>query len=107
PESVGDPRWPAHLHINLLPSGRGTGLGRALMAEWLGRLRGLQTPGAHLGTFAENLPAIRFFESCGFVRYGTPIRSPGFRTRDRQRMHIQWMVQSLTNTSDVAPLSRS
>lgn len=29
-----DERWPSHLHINLLPSARDTGLGRALMERW-------------------------------------------------------------------------
>ena len=94
-EALSDSRWPAHLHINLLPEGRGRGLGRRLMTTWLDRLRGANVPGVHLGTFAENHPAIRFFESCGFARHGTPLRAPGFRTRDGRRMHLQWMVRAI------------
>jgi GNAT superfamily N-acetyltransferase len=63
------PRWPAHLHIDLLPEGRGRGLGRRLMEGWLARLRR--------------------------VRQGAPHPAPGFRTREgRRRMHVQWMVRS-------------
>ena len=94
PEVLSDPRWPAHLHIDLLPEGRGRGLGRRLMEQWLARLRSLASPGLHLGTFAENHAAIRFFEGCGFARHGAPQRAPGFRTREGGRMHIQWMVRS-------------
>ena len=43
--------------------------------------------------------AIACFGSRGFRRYGGPIRVPGFRTRDGRRMHVQWMVQSLAESS--------
>jgi len=94
-EALADPRWPAHLHIDLLAEGRGRGLGRRLMEQWLARLRSLGIPGVHLGTFAENQAGIRFFEAVGFVRHGAPRPAPGFRTREgRRRMHVQWMVRS-------------
>ena len=92
-EALSDPRFPAHLHIDLLPEGRGRGLGRRLMEAWLARLRSLGSPGVHLGTFAENHAGIRFFEACGFVRHGGPHLAPGFRTREGRRMHVQWMVR--------------
>ena len=69
------------------------------MSAWIGRLRERGAPGVHLGTFFENHDAIAFFGSRGFRRYGGPMRVPGFRTRDRQRMHVQWMVQSLAEPS--------
>ncbi len=94
-EVLGDAHWPAHLHINLLPEGRGLGLGRRLVDAWLARLDSAGVPGIHLGTFAENYSAIRFFESCGFARHGVAILVPGFRTRLGARMHSQWMVRSL------------
>lgn len=90
-----DPRWPAHLHIDLLPEARGRGLGRRLMEAWLARLRELGSAGVHLGTFAENAAAIAFFEACGFARHGEPRLAPGFRTREGARMHVQWMTRSL------------
>jgi len=83
------------VHIDFLPEGRGKGLGRRILNRWFERLRELETPGVHLGTFAENQGAIRFFEACGMVRHGAPRPAPGFRTRDRERMHVQWMTRSL------------
>ena len=93
-ESLGAP-WPAHLHIDFLPEGRGKGLGRRILTMWFERLRGLGVPGVHLGTFAENHSAIRFFEACGMARHGAPRPAPGFRTRAGGRMHLQWMTRSL------------
>jgi ribosomal protein S18 acetylase RimI-like enzyme len=95
PDTLFDDRWPAHLHIDFLPEGRRRGLGRRIMNAWLERLRSLAVPGVHLGTFAENADGIAFFEACGFRRHGEPRRVPGFRTRDRRRMHVQFMVKSL------------
>jgi ribosomal protein S18 acetylase RimI-like enzyme len=93
-EALGAP-WPAHLHIDFLPEARRKGLGRRLLAQWFERLRGLGVPGVHLGTFAENHGAIRFFEACGMARHGAPRPTPGFRTREGGRMHLQWMTRTL------------
>jgi ribosomal protein S18 acetylase RimI-like enzyme len=89
-------RYPAHLHIDLLPHVRGTGLGRVLMSNWLDRLRSLGVPGVHLGTMAENTSAVAFFESLGFRRNGRPRPTPGFRSPDGGRLHSILMVQNLT-----------
>ena len=62
-----DERWPAHLHIDLLPEARGQGLGRQLMRRWFDLLRARGGCGCHLQTFAENLTAMAFFESVGFA----------------------------------------
>jgi GNAT superfamily N-acetyltransferase len=94
---VSDPRWPAHLHMNLLPEARGAGAGRRLMAAWLARLRELGSPGCHLGTLAENTNAIGFFTRMGFERYGPPLLVPGLRLRSGGRMHAQLMVCDLTD----------
>jgi ribosomal protein S18 acetylase RimI-like enzyme len=82
-----DPRWPSHLHINLLPEARGQGAGRGLMQAWLDRLRRLGSPGCHLGTLAENTRAIHFFQALGFAPYGPPVLVPGLRLRSGGRMH--------------------
>ena len=39
PAAVYDPRWPAHLHIDLLPAIRGRGAGAPLVRRFLGTLR--------------------------------------------------------------------
>jgi ribosomal protein S18 acetylase RimI-like enzyme len=60
--------YPAHLHIDLLPTVQGHGLGRKLIATLLNQLRGLGVPAVHLGVSAGNLRAIGFYERVGFHR---------------------------------------
>lgn len=61
-------RYPAHLHIDILPVGQGQGRGAALMERFLGRLRELGVAGVHLGVGARNIRAVRFYERVGFER---------------------------------------
>ncbi len=95
-----DPRWPAHLHIDLLPETVGRGVGSALMKIWLDRLRYMKVPGCHLGTLAENHRAIAYFEAMGFRKEGNNPPVPGERTRDGKRLHSQLMVQELHAITD-------
>ena len=90
-----DPRFPAHLHINLLPEIRGGGAGGRLVTTWLDVLRAEGTPGCFLQTLYENTDAIAFFEAMGFSRHGDPLLLPGERTPTGARTHDQTMVQSL------------
>ena len=90
-----DPRWPAHLHIDLLPDARGRGAGRRLVQRWLDSLRDRGVVGCHLQTFAENTGAIAFFESVGFRRHGPPAIVQGLRSPSGERLHTQVMVQDL------------
>lgn len=95
PAPFADPRWPAHLHIDLLREARGRGVGAALMRRWLDNLRRAGVPGCHLETIAENTGAIAFFESMGFERRRRPVPAPGMRSPRGERHHLQVMVQSL------------
>lgn len=95
PTEVVDDRWPAHLHIDLLPEARGDGVGRALMTRWLDALRADGIAGCHLTTWAENDGAIAFFEAMGFRREGPPHPMLGMRSPEGQRHHTQLMVQPL------------
>jgi ribosomal protein S18 acetylase RimI-like enzyme len=88
-----DPRWPAHLHINVAPPARGTGAADALMLRWFDRLREAGSPGCHLQTLAENTRAVRFFERVGFTEHGPALLVPGVRHRGKQ-VHQQTMVWS-------------
>jgi GNAT superfamily N-acetyltransferase len=95
PVSVIDPRWPAHLHIDLLAEARGHGFGRQLMTGWLDRLRHRGIAGCHLETWAENDGAIAFFQAMGFRKEGGPHLMPGMRSPRGARHHTQLMVQQL------------
>ena len=86
-----DPRWPAHLHINVVPEVRGTRVAAALMDVWQTRLRELHSPGCHLQTLIENVRAVRFFEKAGFVPHGPTPVVPGLR-HEGKRVRQQTMV---------------
>jgi len=69
PESPPDEivaRYPAHLHIDLLPELQGRGVGREMMGRLLDDLRARGVPGVHLGVDARNQRAVGFYEHLGF-----------------------------------------
>jgi GNAT superfamily N-acetyltransferase len=76
-------RFPAHLHIDLLPRAQGQGLGRALMLHLLQAMRDKSVPGVHLGVSTRNPRALGFYSHLGFQALPAP---PGagaiFMTRD-------------------------
>jgi ribosomal protein S18 acetylase RimI-like enzyme len=59
-------RFPAHLHINLLESARGRGLGHGLLERFLQRLEARGVPGVQLSTTDRNVAALRLYERAGF-----------------------------------------
>jgi protein O-GlcNAcase/histone acetyltransferase len=58
--------YPSHLHIDLLPRVQGRGHGRRLIERLLERLRAYGSPGVHLGLWARNTRALRFYQRLGF-----------------------------------------
>lgn len=60
-------RYPAHLHIDLLPRLQGGGYGRRLLETLLDALRAAGAPGVHLGVGLANHRAIGFYERMGFA----------------------------------------
>lgn len=94
PEAAHDDRWPAHLHIDLLPGIRGRGVGGRLLRAWLDRLDQAGVAGCHVQTLAENARALAAFESVGFERRGEPVVVPGMRTRRGGRHHAQLLTRS-------------
>jgi len=106
PPTYYDARWPAHLHIDLLPVCRGRGIGATLVRGWLDTLRQASVPGCHLQTMAENHKAIAFFETMGFTKRGKPLGAPGFRTRSGERMSVQLMVQPIEASADTQSQQR-
>jgi ribosomal protein S18 acetylase RimI-like enzyme len=60
--------YPAHLHIDLLPSAQGGGWGRALMLQLGAAAVAAGVPGIHLAMARDNLRALAFYERLGFTR---------------------------------------
>jgi ribosomal protein S18 acetylase RimI-like enzyme len=59
-------RYPAHLHIDLLPALQGRGLGRLLMSRLMQALRERGVPGLHLSVDPANTRARAFYDHLGF-----------------------------------------
>lgn len=70
-------RYPAHLHIDLLPEGQGQGLGRRLMTAFLDALRDRGVPGVHLGMNPANTRARAFYDHLGFTELTAPDADEG------------------------------
>ncbi|WP_406142297.1 GNAT family N-acetyltransferase [Streptomyces sp. NBC_01089] len=67
--------YPAHLHIDLLPSHQRAGFGRALMTRFIGALAEQDVPAVHLGMVTANTPARAFYDRIGF--HEIPVPDPG------------------------------
>ncbi len=87
-------RYPAHLHINLLPGTRGLGLGSALLTAYLNALRARGVPGVQLSTTRENEAALGLYGRAGFSVYAEeqlPLWTPWL---GRETVHVV-MVKDL------------
>jgi ribosomal protein S18 acetylase RimI-like enzyme len=58
--------FPGHLHLNVQPGAQGRGVGPALLAAALERLRTDGAPGVHVGVSPGNARANQFWERGGF-----------------------------------------
>lgn len=59
-------KFPAHLHLNLLPRLRGRGIGKQLFDRWLTALDGRGPAATHVAVNRANSGALRFWEKMGF-----------------------------------------
>ena len=66
-------RYPAHIHMNLLPRLRGQRVGSRLLQLWIAQAREAGVSGIHLGANAGNAGGIAFWQAGGFV----PVRTIG------------------------------
>lgn len=69
-------RYPAHLHIDILPEYQSKGYGQQLINTLLDKLREMNIPGVMLITNRDNKGAIRFYERLGFktiLAIGDPV----------------------------------
>ncbi len=65
PEEIAT-RWPAHLHLDLLPRLQGQGLGKCLLDAWLDLMAARGVRGVHLATGSRNARAMKFYAAYGF-----------------------------------------
>ena len=68
-------QYPAHLHIDLLPSHQRMGHGRELMDALFAALRSAGVPAVHLGMVTANTAARAFYDRLGF--HEIPVADPG------------------------------
>lgn len=59
-------RYPAHLHIDLLPAGQSQRQGPRMIEMFLNALRDRGVTGIHLGVSRRNARALRFYPALGF-----------------------------------------
>lgn len=69
-------RYPAHLHIDLVPQAQGRGLGRALIRTLLAELRSRGVPGVQLRYGEANTGAGEFYRRLGFHRLPSTPEDP-------------------------------
>lgn len=62
-------QYPAHLHIDILPSHQRQGYGGTLITEFLKGLQKREVKGVHLGMRADNTPAGNFYKKHGFEEF--------------------------------------
>lgn len=73
--------YPAHLHIDLLPSLQGQGWGRRLIETAISTLRDRGVPGLHLVAAADNTAALAFYDRLGFTRLASAEGAQAFGIR--------------------------
>lgn len=66
-------RYPAHIHMNLLPRLRGQRIGTRLLQMWIAQARAAGVRGIHLGANAKNTGGMAFWTRSGF----TPLQTVG------------------------------
>jgi GNAT superfamily N-acetyltransferase len=59
-------RYPAHVHLNLMPRAQGAGIGSRLLDRWLGLIAATSPEGVHVGVNRQNSRAVRFWARHGF-----------------------------------------
>jgi GNAT superfamily N-acetyltransferase len=72
-------KYPAHLHMNLLPRLRAQGVGSNLFDDWLAIAVGCDAKAIHVGVNHANVGAIRFWRKLDFAEL-TIDRLPEGRT---------------------------
>ncbi|MGE0280787.1 MAG: GNAT family N-acetyltransferase [Rhizobiaceae bacterium] len=70
-------RYPAHLHLDLLPRMRGKGAAAALLQRCFGQMRHAGVHAVMLGASRANHRGVKFWEKSGFAEIVSPDLEPG------------------------------
>lgn len=70
-------RYPAHMHMNILPRLQGHGMGRALFDRWCAAARAAGVSGLHVGVNFANPGGQTFWARCGFTPLPEALTGPG------------------------------
>lgn len=85
-------RFPAHLHLALLPEARGRGTGRALLSAYLDAAAARGVPGLQLSTTERHVAAGRSYAASGFQPWERR-RLPLWRPWTGQdETHVVWVI---------------
>lgn len=84
PKQITD-SFPAHIHMNLLPSAQGQGIGGKILERWTRQAIQLGISAVHIGANANNNRAIGFWNSQGFDKLVIP------------NQRTVWMARRLRN----------
>ena len=79
PAFVAD-RYPAHLHMNLMPTLQGQGIGARMFKAWKARASQLGATAVHIGASPKNTGAVEFWKRCGFTEIGEAAPASGSGT---------------------------
>ena len=74
-------RYPAHIHMNLLPRLRGQRVGSGLLRLWIDQAKAVGVSGIHLGANAKNSGGVAFWTKSGFEPLQTIGRTVWFGMR--------------------------
>jgi GNAT superfamily N-acetyltransferase len=78
-------QYPAHLHIDILPSHQGKGYGPKLLEAWENEMRDLGVRGCHLGMDPANQAAGRFYERQGWRTFDEVVDGDSSGEKGRER----------------------
>lgn len=90
-------QFPSHTHNNLLPSGRGGGVGREFFFRVFDRLKTMGSRGLHGEVWSRNVNMIQFLQALGYRCVGEPYPNPGLRYPDGSRVYMQMVVRDLAD----------
>jgi GNAT superfamily N-acetyltransferase len=86
--------YPAHMHIDILPSHQGQGWGRKLIEQFCTLAKAAGAGGLHLGMAATNDEAGKFYSKLGFSRFPQVLDGGASGEEGRDGGTI-WLVKKL------------